>query len=66
MFRYGHRGRRDNQEAQFYRRQDMMFCEPVEEDGLVREIRHQKDTKDRRRSEIHSLTSSLHIYLKWD
>lgn len=30
MFRFGGRGRPDNQEAQGYRRKDTTFCEPIE------------------------------------
>lgn len=48
MFRFGGRGRH-NQEVQRYRRKDVIFCEPTEKDRLVREIRHQKDTKDRKK-----------------
>lgn len=49
MFRFRGRGRHNNQEVQHYRRKDVIFCEPIEKDQLIRESRHQSDTKDRKK-----------------
>lgn len=66
MLRFRGRRRHNNQEVQHYGRKDVIFCEPTEKDQLIRESRHQSDTKDRKKvwkTHSLSLTASLtHLF----